>query len=104
LITLILFGETCKLWSSSLCSLLQPPVTSYLLSHVAYTKCLPDRIYKINAWKILRKCYIVSSFAIPCSTEFPCGPKNFTAKIASNPLPRFSHPWYVYLSIYIISI
>jgi hypothetical protein len=31
LITLIIFGEAYTLWSSSLCSLLQPPVTSSLL-------------------------------------------------------------------------
>jgi hypothetical protein len=35
--TLIVFGEACKLWSSSLCSLLQPPVTSKLLG--------PDRCF-----------------------------------------------------------
>jgi hypothetical protein len=32
LITLITFGEAYKLWSSSLCSLLQSPATSSLLS------------------------------------------------------------------------
>jgi hypothetical protein len=31
LISLIKFYETYTLWSSSLCSVLQPPVTSYLL-------------------------------------------------------------------------
>jgi hypothetical protein len=31
LITLITFGEASKLWSSSLCSLLQPPATSFLI-------------------------------------------------------------------------
>jgi len=30
-ITLTIFVEACKLWSSSLCSLLNPPATSYLL-------------------------------------------------------------------------
>jgi len=31
LITLTMYDEACKLWSSSICSLLQPPVTSSLL-------------------------------------------------------------------------
>jgi len=31
LITLIIFGEACKLWSFSLCSLFQPPTTSSFL-------------------------------------------------------------------------
>jgi hypothetical protein len=33
LITLIILGEEYKLWSSWLCSFLQPPVTSSLFGH-----------------------------------------------------------------------
>jgi hypothetical protein len=31
LITATTFYDACKLWSSSLCSFLQPPITSYFL-------------------------------------------------------------------------
>jgi len=39
LITLIMFDEVCKLWSSSLCSLLQPPATSCLLVPIKIRMC-----------------------------------------------------------------
>jgi hypothetical protein len=36
LIILITLGEECKLWSSSLCSFLQPPVATRLVPTMAY--------------------------------------------------------------------
>jgi hypothetical protein len=38
LIKLVMFGEAYELWSSSLCSLLQPPATSSLLKCYDYKK------------------------------------------------------------------
>jgi hypothetical protein len=49
LIILIILGEQCKLWSSSLCSILQPPITS---SHFG------------PKWTINRKCTYYFSLLI----------------------------------------
>lgn len=44
LVSIILFSEECKLWSTSLCSCFHPPVTSYLL-HGEVRKCYSTVIY-----------------------------------------------------------
>jgi hypothetical protein len=58
LVTIIIFGEAYKLWSSSLCSLLQPPSTSSLLSSnnplSALSLCsllsVRDQLHRIGLW------------------------------------------------------
>jgi hypothetical protein len=58
LIILIMLGEENKLWSSSLCSFLQPPVTSSLSSDQIFssTPCSQSNeliLHKNKAWQVL---------------------------------------------------
>jgi hypothetical protein len=51
LIILIIFGKECKLWTSSLCSFLQPPINSSLLGTNALFSTLFSSI--ISLWFLL---------------------------------------------------
>jgi hypothetical protein len=116
LIILIILGEECKLWSSSLCHFLQPPVTSSLLhtnilvsilfsntlslcSSLNFRDHVP-RPYRTTD-NIILLCNLIYIYLIYLKISLPI------SLPVSPPVCPFIHPWisaHVYPSIFTTSI
>jgi hypothetical protein len=69
LIALTTFGEAYKLWSSSLCSLLQPPVLNYpsmqnvdVLPSRTHILRVPAKLYSTSPFATKTCCYVILPF------------------------------------------